>query len=146
LRVTNHDGSRWGLHEKGVYDLVMVDAPCSGERHLLESEKDMAVWSIARSRGLAHRQHALLCAALDAARVGRRIVYSTCALATNENDGVIQYFLKKRGDRAKVIRPALPAADDLALHPETTEFGWQIMPDTSGGAGPMYCCAIEKRV
>lgn len=139
IRVTRRDASRWGLHEKDAYDRVLVDAPCSGERHLLESEKDLDQWSRRRGEGLTYRQYALLCAALDAAKPGGRIVYSTCSLNPIENDGVIDKLLRKKGERFQVIHL------EIGPHEEPTVHGRQILPDTSPGWGPIYFCALEKK-
>ena len=36
-RVTPHDGARfWGRHEAEQYDRVLLDAPCSSDRHVLQ--------------------------------------------------------------------------------------------------------------
>ena len=36
-RVTAQDAARWwGRHEAGAYDRVLVDAPCTSERHVLQ--------------------------------------------------------------------------------------------------------------
>lgn len=77
------------LEEEALFDLALVDAPCSGTgtlgrnpeiRHHLRPE-DLACHS--------GRQHALLCAAIRAVRPGGRIVYSTCSLEAEENEQVV---------------------------------------------------------
>ena len=45
IQVTGHDATRWGLHEPDHYDRVLLDAPCSSERHVLGKEKERAVGS-----------------------------------------------------------------------------------------------------
>ena len=82
------------------------------------------------------RQHAILCAALEAAKPGGQILYSTCSVNPQENDGVIAKFLKKRGERSKVLQPE-------AFGSESTEFGFQFFPDTSE-MGPIYFSVLEK--
>lgn len=140
IKVTGHDATKWGLHEKDVYDRILLDAPCSSERHVLHDPTELAKWSWARTKRLAVQQHAMLASAVDAARSGGRIVYSTCALSPLENDGVISRLMKKRGDRVRIIRPETPGT---ALA-ERTEHGFQILPDRSGGWGPIYFAVIEK--
>lgn len=77
------------LSENAVFDLALVDAPCSGTgtlgrnpeiRHRLRAE------DLPRQ---AERQLAILSAALHAVRPGGRVVYSTCSLEPEENDAVI---------------------------------------------------------
>jgi 16S rRNA C967 or C1407 C5-methylase (RsmB/RsmF family) len=137
VRVVQGDASRWGMRYKEVFDRVLVDAPCSGERHLLESPKELERWSLKGSKRLAVRQHALVCAGLDSLRPGGRMVYSTCSISPLENDGVIDKLLKSRPDLFDVV----PVRESLG---EPTRHGWILLPDTCG-CGPIYFSVVVKR-
>lgn len=136
VRVTGHDATRWCLYEEEAYDRVLLDAPCSGERHLLANSEEMAQWSPARSKNLAVRQYALLASALAVVRIGGRIVYSTCSLSNLENDAVIARLMKKRAGEARVVRASYEIG-------EPTEHGWMILPDRTG-FGPIYFSVLER--
>lgn len=136
VRVTGHDGTRWCLHETDAFDRILIDAPCSGERHLLANPEELKQWSPARTKNLAVRQYALLASSLAVVRPGGRIVYSTCSISPAEDDAVIARLLKKREGEAKV----LPIALEIG---EPTEHGWAILPDRTG-FGPIYLAAIER--
>ena len=141
VRVTGHDASRWALHEPAAYDRVLLDAPCSSEEHVLASPRALAQWSPARSRQLARRQYALLAAAIDATRPGGRILYATCALAPEENDGVVGRTLaSRRGASVELARPARSPAE-LG---EPTRHGWAVLPDRTG-FGPIYFALFQRR-
>lgn len=135
--VTGKDGVQFGLKEPGTYDRVLLDAPCSGERHALENKKAMEEWSPRRGEHLATRQYSLLSAALLAVKPGGRIVYSTCSINPDENDGVIYKLLKKKKDQVKLIPQQTYAVG------EKTEYGVAFMPDRCG-FGPLYYSVIEK--
>lgn len=136
VKVTNHDGSKWCLYEKGAFDRVLVDAPCSGERHLLGNPSELNVWSKARSRNLNLRQYALLVSALQVVKPGGRIVYSTCSISPLENDAVIARLLKKRKGEARVLASQI----DIG---EATEHGWALLPDQCS-FGPIYFSILER--
>ena len=51
-------------------------------------------------------QRELLRAAVDCCKVGGTIVYSTCSIAFEENEGVIDYIIKKRF--VKIVETGLP--------------------------------------
>jgi len=136
VRVTGHDGAKWCLHETEAFDRVLLDAPCSGERHLLENPEELKVWSPARSKNLSVRQYALLASAHAVVRVGGRIVYSTCSISPLENDAVIARLLKKRPGEVAVRKPSYELG-------EPTEHGWMILPDRSG-FGPIYHAVLER--
>ncbi|XP_024516256.1 5-methylcytosine rRNA methyltransferase NSUN4 [Selaginella moellendorffii] len=87
IRVTRRNGIKWTEYD--LYDKVLVDSPCSSERHLLHDPKELGTWTPRRTENCAKRQLALLFAALRAAKLYGRIVYSTCSLSQLENDSVI---------------------------------------------------------
>jgi len=69
---------------------VLADVPCSGTGTLgrnPEIRHRLRLEDLARQ---AERQRAVLRAALRAARVGGRVVYSTCSLENEENQNVIR--------------------------------------------------------
>lgn len=135
--VTGKDGVQFGLKEPGSFDRVLLDAPCSGERHVLENKKAMQEWSPRRGEHLATRQYSLLSAALLAVKPGGRIVYSTCSINPDENDGVIHKLLKKKKEQVRILPQATSAVG------EKTEYGVAFMPDRCG-FGPLYYSVIEK--
>mgnify|MGYP006279495579 CR=1 FL=1 len=133
--VRHHDATKWGLHQKNAFDRVLVDAPCSGERHLLRDDGRLEEWTTARTENLAQRQYALLCAAVDVVRPGGRIVYSTCALSPTEDDAVLRRLLESREGRVELERPEIPFG-------EPTDYGHLILPDETSW-GPMYVAALR---
>ena len=135
--VTGKDGVQFGLKEPGSFDRVLLDAPCSGERHVLENKKALEEWSPRRGEHLATRQYSLLSAALLAVKSGGRIVYSTCSINPEENDGVIHKLLKKKKDQVKLMPQETYAVG------EKTEYGVAFLPDRCG-FGPLYYAVIEK--
>lgn len=140
VHVKGLDGNQYGLRQPDVFDRVLADVPCSGERHLLENAKELSEWSLKRTKNLAVRQYSLLSSAWLAVKPGGRIVYSTCSISPDENDAVVAKLLKKR--KPQILRPSgLDHFDFL----EKTEYGYQVLPDRSG-FGPMYFSVINKLV
>lgn len=124
--------------EHGRFDGILLDAPCSSERHVLSNKKYLAKWTVARPRFLAKRQWALLSAAFLLLKDGGCLVYSTCALSVDENDGVASRLAAKYGGRVSLDRPDFSEG-------ENTGYGRIILPDAGGGAGPMYVARFHKR-
>jgi 16S rRNA (cytosine967-C5)-methyltransferase len=95
------------------FDLVLVDAPCSG-LGTLRRDPDIR-W---RRREddlprLAAAELTMLQRAADAVAPGGRLVYSTCSSEPEENDGVIQAFLASTPDFVPI--DAREASPDLPL-------------------------------
>jgi 16S rRNA C967 or C1407 C5-methylase (RsmB/RsmF family) len=77
----------------GIFDRVLLDAPCSGEGLFRRSPAAAAQWRPGHVRGSADRQRGLLA---DAARLvgpGGILVYSTCTFAPEENEQQVAGFL-----------------------------------------------------
>ena len=142
--VTGKEGVQFGLKQPGQFDRILLDAPCSGERHFFERAEDLQQWSLRRSEGLATRQYALLAAAWLALKPGGRIVYSTCALSPLENDEVVRKFIKKKKPDLVHQESDVGLTGFLAKASERSEFGWHFLPDHSG-IGPIYFAVFEKR-
>ena len=138
IKVTGYDGVKFGLHRKESFDRILLDAPCSSDRHVLNSTAHLEVWSAKRIKRLAVEQGSLLASAIDALRPGGTLVYGTCALSPLENDGVVARILKKRPEACSVKIDEIPEGADR------TEFGVHILPDKTCGSGPIYCAKIQK--
>ena len=104
---------------------------------MLTSEKHLSIWNITRPKRLAIEQFGLLCAALDAVKIGGYILYSTCALIPMEDEQVIKKLLERREGRVTTIPITLPDAEDR-------EYGKIILPDKANGKGPLYACLLQR--
>ena len=131
------DGGRIGLKEKEDYQKILIDAPCSGERHMLRNPSLLKKWSPARSKNLSQRQYTLLASGWAALTRGGRLVYSTCSISNLENDAVISRLVKKKGDAVQIVKQDW-------FFGEATQWGWQILPDQDEGWGPLYFSILAK--
>lgn len=132
----------------GNFDRVLVDAPCSSDRHLaLQGKSGLAQWAVGLIKSNAERQlEILLCAAL-LVKPGGVILYCTCALAEKENDGVVTKFLKKQGLKFSVeplqTEDGAGALANVLSTADVTANGVLFLPDTSS-YGPMYMAKIRR--
>lgn len=164
IKISCSDASTWCRREVENYDAILLDAPCSSERHVLNDPKYLNEWSPSRIKSIAMEQWALLSCAFRLAKKGGFILYSTCALCPQENDEIIRKLKKKfenlhlaSKDEMKAVfeqnlksyKGELKAPEnfdfaELFEKAESTEFGLHILPDSSKGAGPLYFCLIKK--
>ena len=79
-----------------TFDKVLADVPCSLEgRFLTRSPKSFANWSPKKIKILAEHQCHILRSASSCAKSGAVIIYSTCTISPEENEGVVDWILKK---------------------------------------------------
>jgi len=139
VRVCGFDAGKMGgkKGEHGRFDAILLDAPCSSERHVIQSPKALAQWTKARPRTLGRRQWALLSAAFLLLKDGGSLVYATCAITPEENDAPVSRLLEKYAGHIELDEPDFQAG-------EKTRYGRLILPDVSGGMGPMYVARLRK--
>lgn len=124
LGVVNVSTTRWdGANlppEVGLFDRVLVDAPCSGEGMLRRAGARAGLVDEQVSAGLARRQRALLRKAVQRCRPGGRIVYSTCTFAPEENELVVEAVLREFPHSLRVRPARVPG---LATRAGVTQWG-----------------------
>ncbi len=153
ITVSCSDGATWCTRQTECFDRILLDAPCSSERHVIQDEKYLNTWSLSRIKTVTMEQWALLSCAFRLLKRGGIMVYSTCALSFLENDLMVERLIKKfnkDGNSLKFLEPfpdfseinAFTAMPELKT--EKTQYGYQILPDVQNGAGPIYFSIIQK--
>jgi 16S rRNA (cytosine967-C5)-methyltransferase len=92
-RIECRLGDATALVEDGVFDLALTDVPCSGTGTLGRNPEIRHRVRLEDLPRQAERQRAILATALQAVRIGGRVVYSTCSLEPEENDQVVAAVL-----------------------------------------------------
>lgn len=155
VKVSCSDGSTWCTRQTECFDTILLDAPCSSERHVYNDSKYLNQWSLSRIKTVTTEQWALLSCAFRLLAPGGTLLYSTCALCPQENDEMIRRLIKKFNKEKETFTFLEPNLQNIDLSTfsdvnlpefERTEFGYQILPDKSNGAGPIYFCLIKKQI
>lgn len=92
--VSNMTADKVSASLTGFFDKVLVDAPCSGEGMFRKDREAIFEWSVEHSLACASRQKAILNSSADALRPGGVMVYSTCTFSEDENERVVEHFLR----------------------------------------------------
>ena len=93
--VTNEHPQRLAQKYAGLFDRVLIDAPCSGEGMFRKEEAAVTDWSPETVEMCAHRQGEILDSGAQLVKPGGRLVYSTCTFAPQENEQAIESFLQR---------------------------------------------------
>ncbi|XP_053294708.1 5-methylcytosine rRNA methyltransferase NSUN4 [Pleuronectes platessa] len=152
LRITTFDGTKWGEIERNTFDRVLVDVPCTTDRHSL-IEDDNNIFNKIRTgerRRLPQLQLELLLAGIQAACPGGEIMYSTCTLSPIQNLSVVEQAVhlarENHGISVEVVdlrplthmfRKTFHFAPDLHL-------GEMVIPHLAANFGPIYMCKLRR--
>lgn len=81
-----------------VFDKVLVDAPCSATGTVRKSLKTLQMWSPSSVKRVCSEQRRVLEEGWNALKPGGTLVYSTCTLEPEENEGMVSDFLQRHND------------------------------------------------
>ncbi|XP_069088854.1 5-methylcytosine rRNA methyltransferase NSUN4 isoform X2 [Pleurodeles waltl] len=152
IRITSWDGRRIGEVESNRFDKVLVDVPCTTDRHSL-MEEDNNIFHKLRTKErqmFPLLQVELLVSGIRSVKPGGSVVYCTCSLSQLQNECVVE-------------RAAEVVATDHDIHVEledlghfrelysntfrfqsTCRVGELILPHLTANFGPMYFCKLSR--
>src|SRR3989338_4451154 len=103
--LTKKVGQWFGKQMTQQFDRVLCDAPCTAQGTVRKDSDALNFCGPENIAKMARLQSELLEAAIHATKVGGTIVYSTCTLTPEENEGVVLNMLNKFVDQLEVVDP-----------------------------------------
>lgn len=135
--TSNHDVEDFaGL--QGFFDLVLVDAPCSGEGLFRKDPAAREEWSSDNVQLCAARQGRILKSAKELVAPGGTLLYCTCTYNQAENDANARWL----ADQTDLNYHPLSFPKEWGL--EQREFGYQAYPHRVRGEG-FFLAAFQKQ-
>lgn len=145
---------RWGHHNivvtnsdplafsgmKGMFDLILVDAPCSGEGMFRKDPKAIEEWSEANLHLCSERQKRILTDIWDALKPEGYLIYSTCTYNPEENEDIIEWILRQYPATSLSINHTFPEITPS----ESTASGYHFFPHKTNGEG-FFISVIQKQ-
>jgi NOL1/NOP2/sun family putative RNA methylase len=147
---TLYDATRLARTLEGQrFDKILLDAPCSGEGLInLDELKTLDTWSVAHIRRLADLQKKILFDAWKLLKPGGTLVYSTCTMAPEEDEAVIDWLLRRTPDAA--IKPisidikGVPGIKSWNDRPFTADIDKALRILPGEGDEAFFVCKLEK--
>ncbi|XP_032422287.1 5-cytosine rRNA methyltransferase NSUN4 [Xiphophorus hellerii] len=152
LRITSFDGTIWAEIERNSFDRVLVDVPCTTDRHSL-MEDDNNIFSRSRvgeRRSLPQLQAELLLAGILAACPGGHVLYSTCTLSANQNQAVVQQAVQLAEEQHGIQLQVISLCPLAQMFSNTFHFapnlhlGEMVIPHLAANFGPIYLCKLRR--
>lgn len=134
--VTQNDPEHFSeLH--GFFDLVLVDAPCSGEGMFRKDPEARKEWSPDHVQLCALRQERIMDQAAALVKAGGYLIYSTCTFNERENEEIVKYVVSEFA--YEPVRISLHGDWNIVESPIETEdgefFGYRFFPHLVAGEG-----------
>ncbi|XP_053103243.1 5-methylcytosine rRNA methyltransferase NSUN4 [Hemicordylus capensis] len=152
VRISSWDGRKWGDLEVNTFHKVLVDVPCTTDRHAVMEEDNNIFMQMRKGERqmLPKLQLELLVAGILAAKPGGEVVYSTCTLSQLQNEYVVeravellavQYNLRVQVEDLSYFRRVF--RDSFSFFPDC-RLGELVIPHLTANFGPMYFCKLRK--
>ncbi len=146
VAVVNGDAEHVSQCES-LFDIVAVDAPCSGEGMFRKSELAREEWSEDGVRLCCERQLSIMQSAWRALKPSGVLLYSTCTFNRSEDEGTLERFAEWCGDDGSLVRYS-DVEVDASWGVECGEVGafqsFRFMPHKAEGEGFFAAVAMKS--
>ncbi len=92
--VTNNDPTAF-RRLPGFFDLLVVDAPCSGSGMFRKDEDSIDAWSEANVKLCSERQQRILSEVITCLSSHGYLLYSTCSYSSEENEDILDWLIEE---------------------------------------------------
>lgn len=124
-----------------LFDVILVDAPCSGEGMFRKDPDSVLEWSVENVLHCATRQRDIIDDVWDALKPGGVFVYSTCTYNTEENEENVSYITNRYG--AEVLDVNIDDEWNISESVTDSGLGYRFFPHKLKGEG-FFICALRK--
>lgn len=134
--VTNNDPRDFSKLTS-LFDIVVVDAPCSGEGMFRKDSEAIEQWSEDNVELCVARQKRILADVWPSLKEGGYLLYSTCTFNSHENDDNVEWIINELG--AEIVE--IPSFESIL---RTNMSGYQFAPGLTKSEG--FFVAVLRKV
>ncbi len=128
--VTNNDPAHFAQVGE-IFDLMLIDAPCSGEGLFRRDTAARNEWSAKQVEVNVERQQTILDHAWQGLKEGGYLIYSTCTFNTKENEEQVAFIQERWG--AEII--AIPTDKTWNIYQHIPHGNYRFFPHLTDGEG-----------
>jgi len=138
--VTNNDPKDFSKFTD-FFDLILVDAPCSGEGMFRKDNAAIKEWSIANIKLCAERQRRILADVWNALKPNGLLIYCTCTYNTEENEDNVKWLTENFDAESLKVKTQSEWQISESLLPEV--FSYRFYPHKTKGEG--FCLSVIRK-
>lgn len=141
--VSNNDPRDIGKLE-AFFDLMVVDAPCSGSGMFRKDPAAIDQWSESNVQLCSERQQRILSDALPALKKGGVLIYSTCSYSEKENEQIADWLCATH--QMEPLKLPLPESWGVVetSSPQHSCPGYRFYPHRLKGEGLFMACFVKR--
>ena len=143
LLVTNNDPSHF-QSIPGFFDVLMVDAPCSGSGLFRKDPSAVDEWSVANVTLCSQRQQRILADAVPCLAENGVLIYSTCSYSPEEDEAICDWLLNEMEMESIPIELEKSWGIVETASPLRNALGYRFYPDQVKGEGFFLACFRKK--
>ncbi|WDF68860.1 RNA methyltransferase [Sphingobacterium oryzagri] len=149
--------TRWGTHHvivtnndpgafsrlPGYFDLMVVDAPCSGSGMFRKDPDAIDEWSLANVKLCSDRQKRILAESLATLATGGYLIYSTCSYSIEENEDILDWIMSTYEFESVQIPTDAAWGIEETRSAQKQAFGYRFYPHNVKGEG-FFVSVLKK--
>jgi 16S rRNA C967 or C1407 C5-methylase (RsmB/RsmF family)/NOL1/NOP2/fmu family ribosome biogenesis protein len=139
--VTSNDPHDLGRLEN-YFDVIVVDAPCSGSGLFRREPEAVKEWSADNVLLCAQRQQRILADIWPALRQDGLLIYSTCSYSREENEDILDWMVEDMGVTGCRLQVA-PEWNIVETAGRLGAYGYRFYPDKVRGEGLFVACLCK---
>lgn len=141
--VTNNDPSHF-QSLPGYFDVMVIDAPCSGSGLFRKDPDAISEWSLDNVQLCSQRQQRILADVLPALKEDGLLIYSTCSYSAEEDEAIADWLVAEMGMESKQLHPENNWGIVETISPLQKAYGYRFYPDKLKGEG-LFMAVFQKR-
>jgi NOL1/NOP2/sun family putative RNA methylase len=132
--VTNNDPKDFD-RLPSFFDVMVVDAPCSGSGLFRKDPAAITEWSLNNVALCSQRQQRILADALPSLKPGGVLIYSTCSYSMEEDEAIMDWLLQHHPLTSLPLQLTADWQIKETVSAEKGGFGYRFYPDKLKGEG-----------
>ncbi|MDE3253684.1 MAG: RNA methyltransferase [Bacteroidota bacterium] len=141
--ITNNDPSHFA-QLPGFFDLMVVDAPCSGSGLFRKDPSAIEEWSEENVQLCSQRQQRILADILPALQEEGILVYATCSFSPEEDEAIADWLVTEMNMESVRISTVPEWGIIETESPRKQAFGYRFFPDKVKGEG-FFIAVFQKK-